>query len=107
MMLPLAGQVRARMDWHILPGVTEEWRTDALPLKGHPMRCGGNTFASTVSDGTVGVAAFEYRQQQGPADDAEADDYSTAQANKAYFFQPWGIVAMGNSVRRRGPNPEP
>ena len=92
--------VRAKMDWHILPGVTEEWRSDALPLKGHPMRCGGNAFASTVSDGTIGVAAFNYQQHQGPADDTAANDYSTAQANKAYFFQLWGVVAMGHAVRR-------
>ena len=92
--------VRARMDWHLIPGVTEEWRFDTLPLKGHPMRCGGNTYASTVSDGTLGVAAFEYSHHSGPTDDAEAAEYSTAEANKAYFFQTWGIVAMGNSVRR-------
>ena len=37
--------VRARMDWHLLPGVTEEFRNDTLPLKGSPLRCGGNQFA--------------------------------------------------------------
>ena len=95
--------VRAKMDWHILPGVTEEWRSDALPLKGHPMRCGGNAFAGTVSDGSLGVAAFDYRQNAGPVDDSTdslAGDYSTVAANKAYFFQNWGVVAMGNAIHR-------
>jgi chondroitin AC lyase len=92
--------VRAKMDWHVLPGVTDEWRSDKLPKKGKPRRCGGNTFAATLSDGRLGVAAFEYIHHPEPSAEIEANDYSTAEANKAYFFRTWGIVAVGNSVRR-------
>ena len=54
-------QVRARMDWHVLPGVTEEWRTSTMPsLKDATMEgTGGNHFAASASDGTIGLAAFQ------------------------------------------------
>eukprot|EP00928_Gymnodinium_smaydae_P042448 TRINITY_DN28583_c0_g1_i2.p1 TRINITY_DN28583_c0_g1~~TRINITY_DN28583_c0_g1_i2.p1 ORF type:complete len:582 (+),score=72.32 TRINITY_DN28583_c0_g1_i2:238-1746(+) len=85
--------VRARMDWHVLPGVTEEWRSDPLPVKG--MRCGGNTFAGTVASGNRGVAAFQYLPHP-----EENDHHVAAAANKAYVFLDSVVLAVGNSVRR-------
>ena len=89
--------VRARYDWHTLPGVTEEWRTDAIP-KGHSKdsnRCGGNLYAGVVSDGVLGVSAFHML----PHPDDETG-YTVVSANKAYFFLDFGVVALGNSITR-------
>lgn len=90
-------QVRARMDWHVLPGVTEEWRNDTLPhLKDASLEgTGGNHFAASASDGQLGLAAFQYVHHE-----LETSVYSSAASNKAYFFLPDGVVALGNSVRR-------
>jgi len=93
-------QIRATMDWHVLSGVTEEWRNDTMPKKGKPLRCGGNQFAVTVTDGLTGLAAFEYSQHPGPSNEDWAQEYSTVRANKAYFFLPWGVLALGNSIER-------
>ena len=88
--------MRARYDWHVLPGVTEEWRTDAIPTgSSGKYRCGGNEYAGAVADGTVGIGAFQHL----PHDD-EADEYSVVRANKAYFFHDFGAVALGNGITR-------
>ena len=88
--------VRARYDWHVLPGVTDEWRTDALPRgTSGTNRCGGNAFAAVASDGELGAAAFESI----PHPD-ETKDYSVARSLKAYFFHDFGVVALGNSISR-------
>ena len=88
--------VRARYDWHVLPGVTEEWRTDAIP-KGTSgtNRCGGNDYAGAIADGTVGMGAFQYLPHE-----EEVLDYSVVRANKAYFFHSFGAVALGNGIAR-------
>ena len=88
--------VRARYDWHVLPGVTEEWRTDAIPTgSSGKYRCGGNEYAGAVADGMMGIGAFKHL----PHDD-EADGYSVVRANKAYFFHDFGAVALGNGITR-------
>lgn len=90
--------VRARYDWHTLPGVTEEWRTDAIP-KGHSKdsnRCGGATCMQESSrTACLGVSAFHML----PHPDDETG-YTVVSANKAYFFLDFGVVALGNSITR-------
>ena len=89
--------VRARYDWHVLPGVTEEWRTDSIP-KGHSSssnRCGGNAYAGVVSDGVLGMSAFHFLPHP---DDTVG--FAVVEANKAYFFHDFGAVALGNSIAR-------
>eukprot|EP00931_Biecheleriopsis_adriatica_P051039 TRINITY_DN29567_c0_g1_i1.p1 TRINITY_DN29567_c0_g1~~TRINITY_DN29567_c0_g1_i1.p1 ORF type:complete len:1108 (-),score=127.04 TRINITY_DN29567_c0_g1_i1:18-3341(-) len=83
--------VRSHMDWHLLPGITEEWRTDSLPKKGN--RCGGNVFASAASDGVFGVAAFVNQP-------AVSDPYSSVFARKTWFFLDSKAVMLGNSIAR-------
>jgi len=91
-------QIRARMDWRALPGVTEEWRRDAMPeTKGDMEGAGGNTFAAVASDGELGVAAFENSQHE-----AETMSYAAAASSNGYFFQSFGAVALGAGVRRVG-----
>lgn len=91
-------QTRARMDWHALPGVTEEWRDDDLPLLNDADMegIGGNHFASGASDGQIGLAAFRYTHHELET----SVHYSAAAANKAYFFLDDSVVGLGNSVRR-------
>ena len=83
---------RFRWDWHALPGVTEELRTDQLPKQiGRPTCFNPNHFAGTASNGRHGLAAFQY---------ASDDPYTSAAANKGYFFTENYVLALGNSVRR-------
>eukprot|EP00931_Biecheleriopsis_adriatica_P041373 TRINITY_DN23656_c0_g4_i1.p1 TRINITY_DN23656_c0_g4~~TRINITY_DN23656_c0_g4_i1.p1 ORF type:complete len:433 (-),score=61.76 TRINITY_DN23656_c0_g4_i1:217-1413(-) len=82
--------VRSNLDWHLLPGTTEEWRTDPLPKDN---RCGGNLYASAVSDGVLGVAAFVNQP-------AASDPYSSVFARKAWFFLDSKAVMLGNSISR-------
>ena len=88
-------QTRARMDWNVLPGVTEEWRSDSIPGTQKSNVCGGSAFAATASDGVLGAAAFEHLPHP-----LEELGYSVAGALKGYFFSATGVVALGNSIKR-------
>jgi hypothetical protein len=83
---------RRNMDWHALPGLTEEWRADDLPKASRkfPPR-GGSSFAGVNSDGQYGFAAFEYRP---------LDSYAVAEADKAYFLTESEGIAIGRNVGR-------
>ncbi len=85
--------VKKRWDWHALPGVTEEWRNDAIP-SGDQNKAGGSNFAGMASDGVTGFAAMEYRSYSGQS-------YSVAQADKAFFFPGSEAIALGANVARR------
>ena len=82
---------RFRWDWHALPGVTEELRTDQLPKQSDANLFNPNHFAGTASNGRYGLAAFQY---------ASDDPYTSAAANKGYFFTENYVLALGNNVRR-------
>ena len=82
---------RFRWDWHALPGVTEELRTDPTPRQSDSNRFNPNHFAGTASNGQYGLAAFRY---------ASDDPYTSATANKGYFFVRDYALALGNDVRR-------
>ena len=82
---------RFRWDWHALPGLTEELRTDRLPKQSDANRFNPDHFAGVVSNGRYGLAAFRY---------ASENTYISAAASKGYFFTEDHILALGNSVRR-------
>ena len=82
---------RFRWDWHALPGVTEELRTDPTPRQSDSNRFNPNHFAGTASNGQYGLAAFRH---------ASDDPYTSAAANKGFFFVKDYALALGNDVRR-------
>ena len=82
---------RFRWDWHALPGVTEELRTDRTPRQSDSNLFNPDHFAGTASNGRYGFAAFRYSSD---------DPYASAAANKGYFFVKDYALALGNGVRR-------
>ncbi len=82
---------RQRWDWHALPGVTEEMRTDTIPRQSDANEFNPNHFAGVASNGRYGLAAFRY---------ASDNRYTSASANKGYFFTEDYVLALGNSVKR-------
>ena len=82
---------RQRWDWHALPGVTEEMRTDQLPKQSDANQFNPNHFAGVASNGRYGLAAFQY---------ASDNRYASASANKGYFFTEDYVLALGNGVKR-------
>ena len=85
--------VRARMDWHVIPNVTEEWRTDSLPDQSDG-RCGINTLAGSVSDGDLGAAFYHHLP------DTSLERYNVVEAQKSWYFGPSGVVASGRKIKR-------
>lgn len=86
-------QVLKNMDFHMLPGITEEWRTDPLPAKGGSQAAlpGKNKIASVLSDGEIGMAMYHHLPQE---------TYSSATALKSYHFIGNKIVALGSKIKR-------
>ena len=82
---------RYRWDWHALPGLTEGLRTDPTPQQSDKNLFNPNHYAGTASNGRYGLAAFRY---------ASDDPYTSAAANKGYFFLEDYALALGNDVRR-------
>lgn len=82
-----------RYDWdqHMLPGITEEWRSDDTPKQSEENLYNPNAYAGTVSDGDFGLASFQY--------DSDAS-YASASANKSYFFPGDYVIALGSKVNR-------
>ncbi len=85
--------VRNRWDWHALPGLTEEWRTDAMIWE-NVQQTTGNPYAGMASDGSTGFAAMRYRPKS-------TVTYAAAQADKGFFFSGDKAVALGSNVARR------
>ncbi len=82
---------RQRWDWHALPGVTEELRTDRIPRQSDANEFNPDHFAGVASNGRYGLAAFRY---------ASDNRYASASANKGYFFTDDYVLALGNGVKR-------
>ena len=82
---------RHRWDWHALPGVTEELRTDEIPKQSDANEFNPAHFSGVVSNGRYGLAAFRY---------ASDNRYTSASANKGYFFTEDYVLALGNGVKR-------
>jgi hypothetical protein len=87
-------ETRSNWDWHALPGLTEEWRTDPIGGK-EQIAFGGSPFAGMTSDGRYGFAAMEYR--------AQSKQYASAKADKAFFFTETEAVALGCNIARVNP----
>ena len=87
-------EVLANYDWHTLPGVTEEWRTDPLP-PGPPASAslpGGNEFSGILSDGTYGLTGYHHKP---------IDDYTSTEALKSYHFIGRFGTAVGSDIKRK------
>ena len=86
-------QVLSNFDWHALPGLTEEWRTDALPAGGGSQASlpGKNKIAGVLTDSLHGMAIYHH---------LPAETYSSASAHKSYFFIDDRIIALGNNIAR-------
>ena len=82
---------RHRWDWHALPGITEELRTDRVPKQSDANEFNPNHFAGVASNGRYGLAAFQY---------ASDNTYTSAAADKGCFFTEDYVLALGNGVRR-------
>ncbi len=88
--------VLAQFDWHALPGLTEEWRKDPLPLKGgsQASKPGDNDVAGVLADGEVGMAIYHHLPRE---------KYSSAQAFKSYGFIGEHAVSQGSAISRLRP----
>lgn len=85
--------VLAQFDWHALPGLTEEWRSDPLPLKGgaQASKPGANKIAGVLADGTAGMAIYHHLTKE---------KYSSAQAFKSYGFIGQAAISQGSAISR-------
>lgn len=81
------------IDWHALPGLTEEWRTDPLPLEGGSQAAlpGSNTIAGVLADGKTGMGIYHHLPRE---------KYSSATAFKSYHFIEDKIMAQGSGIAR-------
>ncbi len=86
-------KVLAAYDWNMLPGLTEEWRTDPQPEKGGAAAAGSgeNKIAGVLSDGVVGMGIYHHLMRE---------SYNAASAHKSYYFVDNMIAAMGNNIKR-------
>jgi hypothetical protein len=82
---------RYSMDWHLLPGTTEEWRDDSIPLSSKHKAYSKEAFAGTASDGQRGLASFVY---------SRSDPYSTAGGYKSYFLHDDHAYFLGSNIHR-------
>ena len=89
-------KVICNFDWHALPGLTEEWRTDPMPMKGGSQGSlpGLNKIAGVTADGTTGMGIYHHLTKE---------KYSTATAFKSYHFIEDKIIAMGTGIGRVRP----
>lgn len=85
--------VLANFDWHSLPGLTEEWRTDPLPLKGGSQASlpGDNKIAGVLGDGVSGMAIYLHLPRE---------KYSSAKGFKSYGFLDGKVFAQGSGIER-------
>lgn len=85
--------VLSNFDWHAVPGLTEEWRTDPLPSKGGAQASlpGLNKISGVLADGKAGMAIYHHLPQE---------TYSTATAFKTYHFIEDKIIASGSGIAR-------
>jgi len=85
-------QVLGGYDWHVLPGLTEEWRTDPMPL-GHSQASlpGDNTVAGVLADGRAGMGIYHHLPRE---------TYSSATARKSYHMIGRRIASQGSAIAR-------
>lgn len=85
-------RVLCNFDWHALPGLTEEWRNDPMPL-GHAQASlpGLNKISGVLADGKAGMGIYHHLPKE---------TYSSATAFKSYHFIEDKIIALGSSISR-------
>lgn len=83
-------------DWHAVPGLTEEWRTDALPAKGGAQASlpGLNKISGVLTDGKAGLGIYHHLPKE---------TYSSTTAFKSYHFIEDKIIALGSGISRLRP----
>ena len=88
-------KVICNFDWHALPGLTEEWRTDPMPL-GHAQASlpGLNKISGVLADGKAGMGVYHHLPKE---------TYSSATAFKSYHFIEDKIIALGSDIARLRP----
>lgn len=88
-------KVIRNFDWHALPGLTEEWRTDPMPL-GHAQASlpGLNKISGVLADGKAGMGIYHHLPKE---------TYSSATAFKSYHFIEDKIIALGSDIARLRP----
>lgn len=88
-------KVICNFDWHALPGLTEEWRTDPMPL-GHAQASlpGLNKISGVLADGKAGMGIYHHLPKE---------TYSSATAFKSYHFIEDKIIALGSDIARLRP----
>ena len=90
-----AENVLQNYDWHALPGLTEEWRTDSLPIAGGVSQAslpGANDISGVLSDGEAGMGIYHHLTKE---------TYSSATAFKSYHFIGDNVMAQGSGVARQ------
>ncbi|KEI69320.1 polysaccharide lyase family 8 super-sandwich domain-containing protein [Endozoicomonas elysicola] len=87
------GEARFDWDWHLQPGLTEEWRNDAIPMQSQDDKNGlsDEVLAGVLSDGRNSIGSFKYSTKA---------SYASARADKSAFFSDAGVFAMGDQIRR-------
>ena len=86
-------KVLHNFDWHVIPGVTEGWRTDVMPTgEATASLPGGNIFSGILSDGTYGLSGYVHKP---------IDMYTSAEALKSYHFIGNYGTAIGSSIKRK------
>ena len=85
--------ILAQADWHTLPGVTEEWRSDLMP-KGPASASmpGGNEFSGMLTDGVFGLTGYHH---------SPIDNYTSAEALKSYYLIGRTGTALGSNIKRK------
>ena len=86
-------KVKEQSDWHVLPGVTEAWEKDPMPVGAASLAMpGANEFSGVLSNGSLGLAGYHHKP---------ADTYSSAEALKStHFIGNYGI-ALGSTIKRK------
>lgn len=89
-------KVIRNFDWHALPGLTEEWRTDPLPAKGGAQASlpGLNKISGVLADGKAGMGIYHHLPKE---------TYSSVTAFKSYHFIEDKIIALGSDIARLRP----
>lgn len=88
-------------DWHVLPGVTEEWRTDPMP-RGPASAAGPglNSYSGVLANGHCATAAFHYLPTPG-SEHHRLSQYASATAFKSYHLTDNLGVAIGSAIARK------
>lgn len=91
-----ASPVLRNFDWHALPGLTEEWRTDPMPAAGGAQASlpGLNKISGVLADGKAGLGIYHHLPKE---------TYSSSTAFKSYHFIEDKILALGSGIARLRP----